>query len=406
MDKLKIWCLLRDQYALVKPIESYMEDQADFTYDPEWDPDKMIAQKPDLVLSVNEYHYDVARCIEAAHVNNIPSLVLQDGILEWRCQYENPLFTAGGGAPQHQPVLSDKIACIGAQSARQIAAWGNAYKVEVTGMPRLDGMLRMPFNPIRKPGNRLLVMTAKKPWFDDRQKEITLQSLMDVKDYVDHHPEIDVVWRLTKNVASMIGVENRLTELSTQELSAVLDTVDAVVSTISTAILEAMVSNRPVAALDYHNTPRFVQTAWTITSESQIPQIIDDLLHPPMNKIAYQDACLRDNLLLCDAASKVAKLIITMVDISRNFLDNDTNHLKFNSNLSAFTDFFPISSVSMVEIYPDHESLQNTEIITLQNLLSRANNENIRLKQQLKLRNLGYWLEATSKFIVREIFHK
>jgi len=47
------------------------------------------------------------------------------------CQYENPLFGAGGGAAQHQPVLADKIAA-SARKAPADCRVGNAGKVEVT----------------------------------------------------------------------------------------------------------------------------------------------------------------------------------------------------------------------------------------------------------------------------------
>ena len=123
---IKAWCLMRDQYAHVKPVEETFGAAAEFIYDSEWDADKLTAAEPDIVVCVNDHSYEVAQCLLAARGAGIPSLVVQDGILEWRCQYENPRFGAGGAAPQHQPVMADKIACIGAQSARQIAAWGNA----------------------------------------------------------------------------------------------------------------------------------------------------------------------------------------------------------------------------------------------------------------------------------------
>ncbi|MDA1315296.1 MAG: hypothetical protein O2968_18350 [Acidobacteria bacterium] len=139
---LRVWCLLRDQFAHISPIEESFSGDAEFVYDSTWDPRRMLSASPDLVLCVNDVHYGVSRCLDAARMTGIPSVVLQDGVLEWRCQYENPQLGAGGGAPQHQPVLADKIACIGPSSARHIASWGNASKVEVTGMPRLDYLLR------------------------------------------------------------------------------------------------------------------------------------------------------------------------------------------------------------------------------------------------------------------------
>ena len=261
---LRVWCLLRDQFAHVKPVEEFLGDRAAFVCDSSWDPSLMLGGAPDVVICVNDVHYDVCRCLDAAREVGIPSIVLQDGILEWRCQYENPRLGAGGGAPQHQPALADKIACIGPSSVRHIASWGNANKVEMTGMPRLDSLLAGNVPERRRPGSRLLVMTAKKPGFTDEQVRITLRSLTDLKNHLDSLKGVRVTWRLTNDLAARIGVENRLTSLEGGELAEQLSLVDAVITTPSTAMLEAMILDRPVGCLDYHNTPRFVPPAWAI----------------------------------------------------------------------------------------------------------------------------------------------
>jgi hypothetical protein len=259
---------LRDQYAHVKPVEAVFGNGAEFVYDPDWDPAKMLEQKPDVVLCVNDYHYDVVRCLDAAKAAGVPSLVLQDGILEWRCQYENPLFGAGGGAPHHQPVMADKIACIGAQSAREIARWGNGAKVEVTGMPRLDHLLSTQPPAPAQPGKRVLVMTAKNPGFTPEQCAVTVRSLKDVKAFFDLCPGIEVIWRVSGKVVRELDVQNQFAHAASEELAAVVGRVDAVISTPSTAILEAMLLRRPVAALDYHNVPRFTHPGWAANRPS------------------------------------------------------------------------------------------------------------------------------------------
>lgn len=308
----RIWCLLRDQFAHVQPVEAALVNRAVFHYDADWDPEAISAKRPDLVLCVNEYHYDVIRCLDAARAAGIPSLTLQDGILEWRCQYDNPLF---GDAPQHQPVLADKIACLGAQSARQIAAWGNAGKPEVTGMPRLDHLLQRPRIPIDQPGRRLLVMTAKNPGFTPAQRQTTIASLRDLRLYLDSRRDLQVRWRVNRSVAEAIGVVNQLQETASVELAGQVEEVDAVISTLSTAILEAMVLERPVAALDYHNVPRFVPTAWSITAREQIAPVVAELLEPPAVKLAFQRDCLADCLRIDGpAAPRVATVIGCMVE--------------------------------------------------------------------------------------------
>ena len=108
---LVVWCLLRDQRAHVESVERHFGGEAEFVYDAAWDPAALLAGRPDLVLCVNDYHYDVARCLDAARGAGIPSLVLQDGILEWRCQYENPLFGSrrGRAAASARPGGPDRL---------------------------------------------------------------------------------------------------------------------------------------------------------------------------------------------------------------------------------------------------------------------------------------------------------
>jgi hypothetical protein len=401
---MKIWCLMRDQFAHVKPVEAYLGEQAEFIYDDRWDPDLMVASQPHLVLCVNDYPYDIARCLDVARAAQIPSLVLQDGILEWRCQYENPLFGAGGGAPQHQPVLADKIACIGLQSARQIAAWGNATKVEVTGMPRLDVLLNKPSPPPKRPGQRILIMTAKKPWFTEDQGEIVMRALADIKAYFEQDKSVQPIWRLTRNIEQTLGVENQLQELSTLDLAEVLSRVDAVITTPTTAILEAMLMDRPVAALDYHNVPRFVPTAWTISASEHLPMVVQELINPPAIKMAFQQNCLRD-CLYCEgpAAPKVAALITKMADWAQQPGDSGSA-IQLPFNLLGFEDWLPQGKLpSLREFYPDQAVFAENDIEALQSKLARLQKDYEEMKEAMQVRKFGYWLDRVGRFLAKKV---
>lgn len=401
----RIWCLVRDQIGHIKPVEAWFGNRAEFIYDTDHNPDYMLRKAPDIVLCVNDFPYDIMQCIDAAHKTNIPSLVLQDGILEWRCQYENPIFGFGGGAPQHQPVIASKIACIGNQSARQIAAWGNSHKVEVTGMPRMDYLRDFEVPPPTKPGKRLLVMTAKKPGFTPEQIQITLRSLQDVQRYLSSRADIEVVWRITKSLHTQLGVENQLKDLASQELAQILSRVDAVITTPSTAMLEAMLLRRPVAALDYHNVPRFVLTAWTISAPDHVEPVINELLSPPANKLDYQDFCLHDCLYLkFPAAQRVGELIIKMVAASRE-IRTETGAFRLPSNLLGYGEL-PVGPPNLGTLYPNHEAFQENDLQALQVRYARLQKENEQLKQQIISRTFGYWLSVGARYIAQRVRHR
>lgn len=402
---IHVWCLQRDQFGHTQPVEAAMQDGAQFTYDETWDAARMLQAAPDLVLCVNDFPYEIARCLEAAREQNIPSLVLQDGILEWRCQFENPLFGAGGGAPQHQPVIADKIACIGFQSARQIAAWGGAAKVEVTGMPRMDA-LTSAYDPAAASHTgaakrRVLVMTAKKPGFTPEQTAVTLKSLQDVQAYFANRPDIDVIWRVTKNLDFELGVDNQLRELDSLDLVSVVKQVDAVITTISTAILEVMLLRRPVAALDYHNVPRFVETAWTISAPEQIDSVVNELLEPSAAKMAYQQERLADTLYLQPAAPRVAALIERMAQAGREARTRGIP-LALPPVVLPF-DLYREQKIALHELYPAQAVYQETDAEKLKLRLARLEKDYAQLKDRAATRDIGYWVNAAGRFLARRL---
>jgi hypothetical protein len=403
---IKIRCLLRDQLGHILPVLEHLGNEALYDIDERWDPTAITPQTTDLVVCVNDFAYELTKCIDQARIAGIPSLTIQDGTLEWRCQYDNPMFSAGNGAPQHQPVLTDKIACLGALSARHIAAWGNADKVEVTGMPRLDNLVVRQIASRRPTGrDRVLVMTAKKPWFDETQRLIILRSLREVRDYLAARPEIDVVWRLTKKLEDELGVRNTLTSLDNLEIVQVLEGVDAVITTPSTAILEAMLCGKPVAALDYFNTPRFLPTAWTISASEHIAPIVEDLLEPPAPKLAFQRTCLRDAL-HCDgtAAPRVAELVRRMSALGRSSrARGDPLRLPANLLGTPGTPFTAPPPFDLAAMYPDQPVYRIRDASELQVRLMRAEKDLERLKASLSDRTLGFWLASAGRFFRRRL---
>lgn len=402
---MKIRCLLRDQQGHVRPVMEYMAGRAEFLFDQEWDATAIRADNTDLLLCVNDFPPEIARCLDAARTQGIPSLALQDGTLEWRCQYQNPLFGAGGGAPQHQPVLADKIACLGSLSARHIAAWGNAAKVEVTGMPRIDGLLTRTFAPPRTTGpRRLLVMTAKKPWYDAGQREVILCSLQALKDHLASRTDIEVVWRVTKDIEGILGVENRLRELDGGELAAVLDEVDAVIATPSTAIIEAMLAGRPVAALDYFNTPRFLPTAWTIAADAHLAPVVDELLTPSPAKLAYQQVCLSDAL-RCDgpAAPRVAGLIERMIDIAAA-CRREGRGVELPANLLGPVEIVTGAALpSLAALYPGQATFADRDAVALQVRLARLEKAYAMAQSELYSQSFGYWFKAAASYLAKRL---
>ncbi len=54
LGKMKVWCLLRDQLAHAQPVEEALDGAAEFIQDATWEPEALLAARPDIVLCVND----------------------------------------------------------------------------------------------------------------------------------------------------------------------------------------------------------------------------------------------------------------------------------------------------------------------------------------------------------------
>src|SRR5688572_25142416 len=103
-------------------------------------PDVYIIEQytPDILITLTCHTAEIISVIEKARKKSIPSLLMMDGILEWRHVWENPRYGYGGGIPFNQPIYNDKAACYGWEAARTLEGWGNLGKCEIIGFPRFD----------------------------------------------------------------------------------------------------------------------------------------------------------------------------------------------------------------------------------------------------------------------------
>jgi hypothetical protein len=185
-----------------------------------------------------------------------------------------------------------------------------------------------------------------------------------------------------------LGIENHLKTIDSNELADIIEQVDAVVTTPSTAMLEAMILKRPVAVLDYHNVPRFVPTAFTISAQEHIPQVITELLHPPMRKIAYQEDTLHE-CLVCDSSSssRVAQLIERMISVARESTKGNRWHLPSNM-LHTAPDSSGHRQPSLAALYPSQPLFSENDVTLLQVRLTRLQKKNEELTRVVRSRGI------------------
>lgn len=356
---------------------------------PEALPEK--CQPGDLVLFYSE-HFDRFRSIiEPLRSRRVGTLYLLDGILEWRNAWENRAEEPACPWAM-RPVLADVAACIGASQARVLAGWGNFGRLEIVGVPRFDalrqGFLARHF-PRREPDGqfRLLVMTAKCPGFTAAQVATTVRSLQELREHCPRHladgREVVVTWRLTSGLAEALGVENHLQELTGRELAEVLEQHDAVISTPSTAGLEAMLAGRPLAWLDYHRVPQMVPAAWTIGSAQDFPMVLEELARPTPRRLLWQEQLLVDHLYLGEPASeRLERLIRRMLERLAAALEGAEP-----SDLRGPLLEPPQSLANQFEhsaLFPGFAEFQEREMVVLQTEWAHARREIDHLQRELQ----------------------
>ena len=285
----------------------------------EYLPDWPIPADAGILITHMHYRWEELTVLrKVLNENRIPILILSDGILEYRNTWEHPDLVDGS---LFQPVFGHKLACIGAAQARVVESWGNAGKCEVVGLPRLDEVNETAEGQPRSASQfRLLVATATTPAFDESQRETVLRSIQAVKDWSERNPYInqrrlEVVWRLSDGLEAELGVGDNLALEDREPLSHVLDSVDAVLTTPSTIYLESAMRGLPTAWLDFHNSPQYISSAWTISSPDQIDVVVNELVNPLDHKLLFQNYAVHDQLAhQTPATPRLVKLIQTLVE--------------------------------------------------------------------------------------------
>jgi hypothetical protein len=373
---------------------------------PEWHPDKLRELLPDILLTPSCDWFESNACIKGARRMGIPTLYVMDGIIEWRHEWENPRWNSREGVPYNQPVTTDKIACLGWQSARTLEAWGNVGKCEIVGAPRFDHYLCQPVRHREHDGcKRLLIMTANTPGFTPEQLALVERSLLDVKEYLEAQSDWAPIWRVRRGLDVKLGLSHGFAELRDKPLRAALAEADAVLTTPSTVLLEAMLAGVPAGLLDYTNSPPYVPAAWMVTAPQQIDPVLRDLVHPPARRLVFQDEVLH-NCLECrtPATPRIRRLIEVMAAIGRESRAANRS-LEFPDRILPVElagHAIPSEHFEMSRLYPDHPVVADADRAALQRELIYARQELSQLRREIELRRAGYWLSVVG----RKIHHR
>ena len=150
---------------------------------------------------------------------------------------------------------------------------------------------------------------------------------------------------------------------------SVIDNVDAVITTPSTLYLESVLKKRPTAILDFHNTPMYVSSAWSISAPAHTRRTLLELESPPAPKMLFQDAALQDNLeSRTPSVPRLIELITVMIEAGRTArTENADLKLPYRILHDREKGFFPVlESFELNRLYPNNEIFQNDDVTRLQ----------------------------------------
>jgi hypothetical protein len=270
----------------------------------------MPPEKCTILITHDTYRPEPCAIIERCVKNDIPVLILSDGILEYRNSWVQKHRVDSG---VFNPILGHKLACIGASQIRFLELIeGNSGKCEFVGLTPMDEF-KVENSLVDSP--TILICSSKTPWFSEVDKEFVSKSYFDLKEVVDDFPDnhkVNFKWRICDDLADLLGVDSTFGSPLKEDLSQ----SGAVITMPSTVMLDSMYAKRPVALLDYTLSPHYVQAAWTIASKEAIFPTILELLDPPCAKIAFQQSILADSLQTKEPASgRMVRLVNEMIKI-------------------------------------------------------------------------------------------
>jgi hypothetical protein len=398
---IKALALVIDEHKIIKPLEQIEGLEIEYVIVDETF--QFSLPYPDIVLTVSDWRAEIARVLLDAKTLNIPSLLFQDGTLDWIIQNEGELYGGTGGPTHFHPILTDKMAVIGHQSARIISSWNDVSKVEVVGFPILQNEIneaKISRTNVKqttdKPLN-VLITSTRQGWFCERQKIAFIEALQDLKTYFEQHKNISVNWRLSRNLAEIIGVENEMKVKESVELVPLIKEADLIISAQSTVVVEAMIQGKPVAIIDYLNAPQYYGTAWIINAKNQIASTIESMIKAEPNRMLYQEYQLQDILSMELNAIERSKILIEkMVQFrnNNNSIDFPANLLNYNQPFQTIEHHFTTQ-----EIFPAVAKNYEIQKEDLAKLVTRYSHENKRLKEELAKKSfLQFIIQLKNKF--------
>ncbi|APR66439.1 hypothetical protein CN03_05495 [Thalassolituus oleivorans] len=263
--------------------------------------------------------FDMVLCVHGGNPINLyvlskcygvcTTVLVADGVYEWDNAYRNPK-TRKSGVDLYDPILVNYFLHVG--NRVDYLKFVNPNSIFLSYVPkRMRSVLCEGgrwVQPKEKRCNKLLVTSAKSPFFDvlERSELVELyrdvikeaRTVFDVVDLRIFDDEFFI--DITKDFGAFENVKEGA-------FGSILEDYVAVVTTTSSISLEVMRKNIPLAHIDVRDSPLFVQAGWRITGSVNIAAVLSSMLLSDVHRMAFQSSQVQ--LLVEPEVAEVGDLI-------------------------------------------------------------------------------------------------
>lgn len=214
--------------------------------------------------------------------NNIKTLLVADGIIEWENCFSNPMNTKYK-LYQFHPILHDMFLCVGKDETEYFNFLG--YKTMqflpdrmVPTIPRIG----------KENKNLFLITTSNTAYYNESEKRNLIELLKQVVKTLDKL-EYKYIFRIfDESLIIDLDIEDS-NNFKNGTYEECLKKVDYVITTPSSISFTTMYHGKALAHLIYRDSPMFIQAGWNISGSIDIKNTIESLINYDQNRMNFQE---------------------------------------------------------------------------------------------------------------------
>ncbi len=217
-----------------------------------------------------------------ANKNNVPTLLLSDGIVEWENCFSNPMNTKYS-LNQFHPILHDIFLCVGQDETQYFNFLG--YKT----MQYLPKRMAPTLPKIGKSNiDTFLITTANTAYYNESEKLHLIQLIEDTIKSLDRLNYKYIFRVFDSSLCEELNIKEK-DNFKSGSFEECLKLVDFVITTPSSISFTTMYHTKALAHLIYRDSPMFIQSGWNISGSIDIEQTLTNMMSGNSERLNFQE---------------------------------------------------------------------------------------------------------------------